>query len=29
MLSDAYHRIGTDVVRDASGKVWLTEDFAN
>ena len=29
MLSDAYHRIGIDVIRDADGKVWLTEDFAN
>ena len=29
MLSDTYHRIGIDVIRDADGKVWLTEDFAN
>lgn len=29
MLNDAYHRIGIDVVRDADGRVWLTEDFAN
>ena len=29
MLNDAYHRIGIDVIRDADGKVWLTEDFAN
>jgi hypothetical protein len=29
MLNDAYHRIGIDVIRDAEGKVWLTEDFAN
>lgn len=29
MLNDAYHRIGIDVIRDADGRVWLTEDFAN
>ena len=29
MLNDAYHRVGIDVIRDADGKVWLTEDFAN
>jgi uncharacterized protein YkwD len=29
MLSDAYHRIGIDVIRDAKGEVWVTEDFAN
>jgi uncharacterized protein YkwD len=29
MLNVAYHRIGIDVIRDASGRVWLTEDFAN
>ena len=29
MLNSAYHRIGIDVIRDASGRVWLTEDFAN
>jgi uncharacterized protein YkwD len=29
MLNDAYHRIGVDIVRDANGQVWLTEDFAN
>jgi uncharacterized protein YkwD len=29
MLNDAYHRIGIDVIRDADGEVWLTEDFAN
>jgi len=29
MLNDAYHRIGIDVIRDADGQVWLTEDFAN
>jgi uncharacterized protein YkwD len=29
MLGDAYHRIGIDIIRDASGRVWLTEDFAN
>jgi uncharacterized protein YkwD len=29
ILGEAYHRIGIDVIRDASGKVWLTEDFAN
>ena len=29
MLNDAYHRIGIDVIRDANGQVWLTEDFAN
>jgi len=29
MLNDAYHRIGIDVIRDANGEVWVTEDFAN
>jgi uncharacterized protein YkwD len=29
MLSDAYHRVGIDVIRDAKGEVWVTEDFAN
>jgi uncharacterized protein YkwD len=29
MLNDAYQRIGIDVIRDADGEVWLTEDFAN
>jgi uncharacterized protein YkwD len=29
MLSASYHRIGIDVIRDASGQVWLTQDFAN
>jgi uncharacterized protein YkwD len=29
MLNDAYHRVGIDVIRDANGRVWLTEDFAN
>jgi uncharacterized protein YkwD len=29
MLSGTYTRIGIDVIRDADGEVWLTEDFAN
>jgi uncharacterized protein YkwD len=29
MLNDGYHRIGIDVIRDASGQVWVTQDFAN
>jgi uncharacterized protein YkwD len=29
MLSPSYHRIGIDVIRDADGEVWLTQDFAN
>ena len=29
MLNETYHRVGIDVIRDADGKVWLTEDFAN
>lgn len=29
MLNEAYHRVGIDVIRDAQGRVWLTQDFAN
>jgi uncharacterized protein YkwD len=29
MLNGAYARIGIDVIRDANGQVWVTEDFAN
>ncbi|HKE65722.1 MAG TPA: CAP domain-containing protein [Micromonosporaceae bacterium] len=29
LLSSAFHHIGIDVVRDSSGKVWLTQDFSN
>ncbi len=29
LLSTQFHHIGIDVVRDASGKVWLTQDFSN
>jgi uncharacterized protein YkwD len=29
MLSDTYHRIGIDVIRDSDGEVWLTEDLAD
>ncbi|WP_348533316.1 hypothetical protein [Kitasatospora sp. MAA4] len=29
MLSSAFTRVGIAVVRDASGTVWLTQDFAS
>jgi uncharacterized protein YkwD len=29
LLSSSFHHIGIDVVRDSSGKVWLTQDFSN
>jgi uncharacterized protein YkwD len=29
LLSTAFHHIGIDVVRDSSGKVWLTQDFSS
>jgi uncharacterized protein YkwD len=29
LLSSQFHHIGIDVVRDSSGKVWLTQDFSN
>jgi uncharacterized protein YkwD len=29
MLNDTYSRVGIDVIRDADGEVWVTEDFAN
>jgi uncharacterized protein YkwD len=29
LLSTSFHHIGIDVVRDSSGKVWLTQDFSN
>ncbi len=29
LLSSTFHRVGVAIIRDASGKVWLTQDFAN
>lgn len=29
LLSTSFHHIGIDVVRDSSGKIWLTQDFSN
>ena len=29
LLSSSFHHIGIDVVRDSSGKVWLTQDFSS
>jgi uncharacterized protein YkwD len=29
LLSTSFHHIGIDVIRDASGKVWLTQDFSS
>jgi uncharacterized protein YkwD len=29
LLSTKFHHIGIDVVRDSSGKVWLTQDFSS
>ncbi len=29
LLSTTFHRVGVAIIRDASGKVWLTQDFAN
>ena len=28
ILSSGFNRIGIDVMRDAKGTVWLTQDFA-
>jgi uncharacterized protein YkwD len=29
LLSSSFHHIGIDVVRDSSGKIWLTQDFSS
>ncbi len=29
LLSTSFHHVGIDVVRDSSGKVWLTQDFSS
>lgn len=29
LLSTSFHHIGIDVVRDSSGKIWLTQDFSS
>lgn len=29
LLSSKFHHVGIDVVRDSSGKVWLTQDFSS
>ncbi len=29
LLSNSFHHVGIDVIRDSSGKVWLTQDFSN
>jgi uncharacterized protein YkwD len=29
LLSSSFHHIGIDVIRDTSGKVWLTQDFSS
>jgi uncharacterized protein YkwD len=29
LLSSSFHHVGIDVVRDSSGKVWLTQDFSS
>jgi uncharacterized protein YkwD len=29
LLSSKFHHIGIDVVRDSSGKVWVTQDFSS
>jgi uncharacterized protein YkwD len=29
LLSSSFHHIGIDVIRDSSGKVWLTQDFSS
>ena len=29
LLSSSFHHMGIDVVRDSSGKVWLTQDFSS
>ena len=29
LLSTAYKHIGIDVIRDAKGTVWLTQDFSS
>jgi uncharacterized protein YkwD len=29
LLSTSFHHVGIDVIRDSSGKVWLTQDFSS
>jgi uncharacterized protein YkwD len=29
LLSTSFHHIGIDVIRDSSGKVWITQDFSS
>ena len=29
LLSSSFHHVGIDVIRDSSGKVWLTQDFSS
>jgi uncharacterized protein YkwD len=29
LLSTSFHHVGIDVVRDSSGRVWLTQDFSS